>query len=83
MEVCPLEDAAGIAKRLTDIVLPDYPVQSGDEVCVLINGMGATPLNELYVLYNEVAKILDKKEIHIYKSYDGYDGRIPHHNKTR
>ncbi len=71
MEVCPLEDAAGIAKRLTDIVLPDYPIQSGDDVCVLINGMGATPLNELYVLYNEVVNILDKKDIHIYKSYVG------------
>ncbi len=33
--------------------------------------MGATPLNEQYVLYNEVAKILDAKKIHIYKSYVG------------
>lgn len=71
IEVCPLENAAGIAKRLTDIVLPDYPVKEGDDVCVLVNGMGATPLNELYVLYNEIAKILDQKNIHIYKSYVG------------
>ena len=71
MEVCQLESAAGIAKRLTDIILPDYPFEEGDEVSVLINGMGATPLNEQYVLYNEVAKILDAKKIHIYKSYVG------------
>lgn len=71
MEVCPLESAAGIAKRLTDIVLPDYPIEEGDEVSVLINGMGATPLNELYVLYNEVVKILDGKNIKVYKSYVG------------
>ena len=71
MEVCKLESAAGIAKRLTDIILPDYPFEEGDEVSVLINGMGATPLNEQYVLYNEVAKILDAKKIHIYKSYVG------------
>lgn len=71
IEVCPLENAAGIAKRLTDIVLPDYPYVEGDEVCVLINGMGATPLNELYVLFREVANILDAKGIHIYKSYVG------------
>ncbi len=71
MKVCPLENAAGIAKQLTDIVLPDYPYEEGDDVCVLINGMGATPLNELYVLYKEVAHILDEKGIHIYKSYVG------------
>lgn len=38
IEVCPLEDARGIAKRMTDIVLPDYPFVSGDEVVVLVSG---------------------------------------------
>ena len=40
-------------KRMTDIVLPDYPFESGDEVIVLVSGLGATPVMELYVLYNE------------------------------
>jgi dihydroxyacetone kinase-like protein len=56
---------------MVDIVLPDYPFESGDEVCVLINGMGATPLNELYVLFWEVAKLLDEKGISVYRSYVG------------
>ena len=54
MEVRPLETAAGMAKIMTDVVLGDFendlPIGDGDEICVLINGMGATPLNELYVL---------------------------------
>ena len=54
IEVCPLEDAAGIAGRMLDIVLPDYPFQDGDEVVALVSGLGATPVMELYVLYNEI-----------------------------
>ena len=71
IEICPLEDAKGIAKRMTDIVLPDYPFHSGDETAVLVSGLGATPVMELYVLYNEIASILEEKGIKIYKSYVG------------
>ena len=71
IEVCPLEDAKGIAKRMTDIVLPDYPFQSGDETAVLVSGLGATPIMELYVLYNEIAAILKEKNIKVYRAYVG------------
>lgn len=70
-EVCPLESAAGIAKKMTDIVLPDYPFVEGDETVVLMSGLGATPVMELYVLFNEIEKILSAKGIRIYKSYVG------------
>lgn len=69
--VVPLESAAGIAKRMTDIVLPDYPFESGDDVVVLVSGLGATPVMELYVYYNEVEKILTEKGIHVHRSYVG------------
>ena len=52
-----------MAKRMTDIVLPDYPFEVGDEVVVLVSGLGATPVMELYVLYNEIDKILKEKGI--------------------
>lgn len=71
IEVCPLETAEQMARRMTDIVLPDYPLTEGDEVAVLISGLGATPVMELYVLYGEIEKILCEKKIHIYKSYVG------------
>ncbi|MBR2189540.1 MAG: dihydroxyacetone kinase subunit DhaK [Eubacterium sp.] len=69
--VTELETAAGMAKRMTDVVLPDYPFVSGDEVVVLMSGLGATPVMELYVLYNEVEKILTEKGIRVYRSYVG------------
>ena len=71
IEVCPLETAQQMAKRMTDIVLPDYPFVAGDEVVVLVSGLGATPVMELYVLYNEVEKILTEKGIRIYKPMVG------------
>ncbi|QAT50725.1 dihydroxyacetone kinase [Caproiciproducens sp. NJN-50] len=71
VEVCPLESASQIARRMTDIVLPDYPFLAGDEVVVLVSGLGATPLMEQYVLYNEIETILTKKGIRIHRSYVG------------
>ncbi|HCR84555.1 MAG TPA: dihydroxyacetone kinase, partial [Lachnospiraceae bacterium] len=71
IEVCELETASQMAKRMVDIVLPDYPFTEGDEVAVLVSGLGATPVMELYVLYNEIEKLLGEKGIRIYKSYVG------------
>ncbi|GAA0793757.1 dihydroxyacetone kinase subunit DhaK [Clostridium sp. AF19-22AC] len=71
IEVLPLEDAAQMAKRMTDIILPDYPFTAGDEVAVLVSGLGATPVMELYILYDEIVKELQQKGIRIYKSYVG------------
>jgi dihydroxyacetone kinase-like protein len=71
LEVVQLETALQIGRRMTDIILPDLPFQRDDEVVVLISGLGSTPLMELYILYNEVAKILGEKQIKIYRSYVG------------
>ena len=71
IEVVPIETADKMAKRMTDIVLPDYPFEVGDEVVVLVSGLGATPVMELYVLYNEIDKILKEKGIITYRAYVG------------
>jgi len=71
IEVRPLESAAQMAQRMTDVVLPDYPFGDGDEVAVLVSGLGATPVMELYVLYHEIFKILEAKGIRVYRSYVG------------
>lgn len=71
IETVPLESAADMAKRMTDIILQDYPYQDGEETVVLVSGLGATPVMELYVLFGEVEKILQKAGIHIYRSYVG------------
>lgn len=71
IEVCPLEDAAGIAGRMLDIVLPDYPFKDGDEVVALVSGLGATPVMELYVLYNEIERLLTAQGIRVHRAYVG------------
>jgi len=71
IEVCALETAAQMAKRMVDVVLPDYPFVSGDEVVVLISGLGATPVMELYVLYDEIEKLITAKGIKIHRGYAG------------
>lgn len=71
IEVAPLESAAQIAERMCNVILPDYPFVEGDEVVVLVSGLGATPVMELYILFNEVEKIMSAKGIKIYRSYVG------------
>lgn len=71
IEVAALETADKMAKRMTDIVLPDYPFEKGDEVIVLVSGLGATPVMELYVLYDEIDKILKEKGIITHRAYVG------------
>ena len=71
IEVCQLETAAQMAQRMVDVVVPDYPFESGDEVACLVSGLGATPVMELYVLYAEIEKILAARGIKIYRSYVG------------
>lgn len=71
VEVIALESAKQMAEHMLKIILPDYPFQTGDEVAVLLSGLGATPVMELYVLYNEVEKILSDKGIKVYRSYVG------------
>lgn len=71
LKVTKLETADEIAKRMTDIILPDLPFNEGDEVAVLLSGLGATPLMELYILYNKIYDILKEKGLAIYISYVG------------
>jgi phosphoenolpyruvate---glycerone phosphotransferase subunit DhaK len=71
IEVVDLEPAAKVAERMCNVILPDLPFTSGDEVVVLISGLGSTPVMEQYIVYNDVEKILTQKGIKIYHSYVG------------
>lgn len=70
VERTAVKTAAETADILLSKVLADYDY-SGSEVAVLINGLGATPLMELYILNNEVEKILTEKNIKVYKTFVG------------
>jgi phosphoenolpyruvate---glycerone phosphotransferase subunit DhaK len=67
----PLAPARELAAMLIEPILADLPFRKGDSVIAFVNGMGATPLIELYVMYNEVAQLLDKAGITIARSLVG------------
>jgi dihydroxyacetone kinase-like protein len=71
IEVAELETSAQIAKRMCDIVLPDLPFSTGDDVVVLISGLGSTPLLEQYIFFKDVGAIMKAQGISIYHSYVG------------
>jgi phosphoenolpyruvate---glycerone phosphotransferase subunit DhaK len=70
-ERVPLAPASEIAQMLVDPILGDLPFGSGDEVIAFVNGMGGTPLIELYVMYNEVNKILEGHGVRAARSLVG------------
>jgi dihydroxyacetone kinase-like protein len=67
----PIQPADAVATDLLDRILDDMPVGDGDEVAVLVNGLGATPYMELYILYRKVAQLLKGRGIRIHRSYVG------------
>jgi dihydroxyacetone kinase-like protein len=71
IQVTEQKDADTMAQMMLDLILPDYPFVAGDEVTVIVSGLGATPVMELYVLYNKVEEILTEKGIKVYRSYVG------------
>jgi dihydroxyacetone kinase-like protein len=71
LEVVPLETADQMARRMTEIILPDLPFQSGDAAAVLVSGLGATPSMELYIFYNKVHDLLEAAGVKVYRSYVG------------
>ena len=66
-----LPTAGELAKRMVDQIVGDVPFKAGDEVAVMINGLGATPLQELYLLNNSVAACLEAKELKIHRTFVG------------
>ncbi|MFO7932520.1 MAG: dihydroxyacetone kinase subunit DhaK [Bacteroidales bacterium] len=71
IEVADLQSSAEVARRMCDVVIPDLPFKKGDEVVVLISGLGSTPVMELYILYRDVLAILEQQDIRTTISYVG------------
>ena len=66
-----LEPADRITETILTAILADMDLAKGDEVSVLVNGLGATPKEELYVMYRKVHQILRGRGITIYRPYLG------------
>ena len=71
VERVKMRTADEIATTLVDRVVNDMPFVAGDEVAVLVNSLGATPLEELYVLYRKIDELLREKGLVLHKPYVG------------
>jgi dihydroxyacetone kinase-like protein len=67
----PIGSADEVVDMLIVPILDDLPFKSGDRVLAFINGMGGTPLMELYIVYRRVQQVLDERGITIARSLVG------------
>jgi dihydroxyacetone kinase-like protein len=71
IERTKIKTADEIAQLLMDKILPELGLAAGDKVAVMINGLGGTPLMELYILNRKVAEILAGQNVHVHKTFVG------------
>lgn len=71
LERSKLRPADEITAAIVDKVVNDLPFRSGDEVAVLVNGLGATPPEELFVMYRKAHDLLSDHGIKIHKALIG------------
>ena len=66
-----LKPADAIVDEMFDAIAGDLPFKSGDRVAVMINGLGGTPISELYVLYRRAAQRCQEAGYTIVRNYVG------------
>jgi dihydroxyacetone kinase-like protein len=71
IRVEPLKSAAEIGREMATIVLDDHALPAGREVAVLVSGLGATPLDELYILYDAIEATIAARGLAIARTYVG------------
>ena len=71
IEVTKMMTADETAETLVNRILEDMPLQEGDEVSVMVNGLGATPLEEQLIVYRRVHQLLTEKGIQIVMPHVG------------
>ena len=66
-----LATADEVASRMAEAILIDLGAKAGDRVAVMVNGLGATPAEELYILYRRVHDLLADRKINVRRAYVG------------
>jgi dihydroxyacetone kinase-like protein len=67
----PIAPAREVAEMLLEPVMTDLELKPGEDVIAFVNGLGATPLLELYVMFGEVRRVLDAAGVGIARSLVG------------
>lgn len=71
METCKLKKVDEVVELMLTKIIEDLPYKSGDEVSILVNGLGATPKEELYIAFRKANEIFKDKGIKVYRPYIG------------
>ena len=71
IQVVPVEPSAGMAETCLRHILDDLELTAGDDVAVIVSGLGSTPVMELYIFFNDVVKELTSRSITVHRSYVG------------
>jgi len=66
-----MQSADAIVEEVFEAVAGDLPFKSGDKVGLMINGLGGTPISELYVLYRRAAQLSQKRGLEVVRNYVG------------
>lgn len=67
----PLKSADEVAEMLMLPIIEDLPYKKGDQVLMFVNGMGGTPLIELYIIYRKAYQIAEKHGIKVVRNLIG------------
>jgi len=66
-----MREADAIVKDMVEAILTDLKPPKNQEILLIVNGLGATPLMELYLIYNSAAKLLAQHDLQIARSLVG------------
>lgn len=66
-----IRTADEVTKELLDKILDDYPLQSGDEVAIMVNGLASTPLMELFIINKKFHELLEASGVDIHQTFVG------------
>jgi dihydroxyacetone kinase-like protein len=66
-----MTNANAIVDELFEAVASDLPYKAGDDVALMINGMGGTPISELYLLYGHAHELAEKRGLKVKRNYVG------------
>lgn len=67
----PMRSADEITDELLDAIVTDLPFESGNKVALMVNGLGGTPISELYIVYRHAHQRLAEQGIEVARSYVG------------
>ena len=67
----PMASADQVAEDMMGRILADLAAKAGDEVAVLVNGLGATPLSELFIMFRAARRCLEDAKLSVWRAYVG------------